>query len=137
MMARYIPVHVVLEDHHHIPLYLLLLCYYYVYNDVVINDYNYFVSELLSVSLVTQELSASCENWQDIGEELGVEQSSLEVTTTVYSDPGDCLSEVLRQQLRSCATTWKDIVAVLRTPRIGKSLLADHLEVKYCSSQLT
>ena len=136
-MARYIHVHVVLEDYHYIPSYLLLVCYYYVYNDIVIDHYNCFVSDLLSVSLVAQELTAVSEKWQDIGEEFGVQQSSLADITTLYSDPGVCLREVLRVRLGSCATTWKHIVAVLRTPCIGESHLADHLEVKYCSSELT
>ena len=99
--------------------------------------YYCFISDLLSVSLVTQELTAVCEKWQDIGEELGVEQSSLIHIRTKSSDSGDCLWKVLSKRFESCATTWKDIVAVLRTPRIGESHLADHLEVKYCSSKLT
>ena len=123
--------------YHHTPSYLLLLCYYYMCNDVVIDDYYCFVSDLPSVSLVTQELTAVSEKWQYIGEELGVEQFVLRDIPTYCSDLGDCLSEVLGVQLRSCATTWNDIVAVLRTPRIGESHLADQLEVKYCSSELT
>ena len=99
--------------------------------------YYCFVSELLSVSLVTQELTAVREKWQDIGEELGVEQSSLRYIRTDYSDPGDCLWRALSQRLQGCATSWKDIVAVLGTPRIGESRLADHLEAKYCSCELT
>ena len=99
--------------------------------------YYCFISDLLSVSLVAQELTAVHEKWQYIGQELGVEQSRLRDIRTVYSDPGDCLWEMLSKQLRICPTSWKNIVAVLRTPRIGESHLADHLEVKYCSSELT
>ena len=132
-MARYIHVHVVLEDHH-CTSGLLLFCYYYVYNDVVIDDYNCFVSDLLCVSLVAQELTTVSEKWQDIGEELGVEQYYLRYMRTNYSDTGNCLWRVLRERFESCATTWKDIVAVLRAPRIGQSHLADRLEVKYFSS---
>ena len=105
--------------------------------DIVIDHYYCFVSDLPNLSLVTQELTAVSEKWQDIGEELGVKQSSLRFIRTNYSDPGDCLREVLSERFESCATSWKDIVAVLRTPRIGESHLADHLEVKYCSSKLT
>ena len=104
--------------------------------DIAVDQFYCFVSELPSVSLVTQELTAVREKWQYIGEELGVEQSSLRDIRSNYSGPGDCLREVLSKQLRSYATSWKDIVAVLRTPRIGESRLADHLEVKYCSSEL-
>ena len=96
-----------------------------------------FISDLLSVSLVTQELTAVREKWQDIGEELGVQQSSLRYIHTNYSDPGDCLWRALRERFESCATSWKDIIVVLRTARIGESQLADHLEAKYCSSKLT
>ena len=99
--------------------------------------YYCFISELPSVSLVTQELTAVHEKWQYIGQELGVEQSSLRYIRTYYSDPVDCLREMLRKQLRGCATSWKDIVVVLRTPHIGESHLADHLDVKYCSCELT
>ena len=88
------------------------------------------------MSLVTQELTSVREKWQYIGEKLGVEQSSLRHISTQYSDPVDRLREVLRVQLQSCATTWKHIVAVLRTPRIGESYLADNLEAKYCSCEL-
>ena len=84
------------------------------------------------MSLVTQELTSVSGKWQYIGVELGVNYIS-----TKHSDPGDCLREVLTEWFESCATTWKHIVAVLRTPRIGESHLADQLEAKYCSSELT
>ena len=88
------------------------------------------------MSLVAQELTSVSEKWQDIGEELGVEQSSLRYISTNHSDPDDCLREVLSRRFQSCATTWKNIVDVLRTPRIGESHLADNLEAKYCSCEL-
>ena len=104
--------------------------------DIVIDHYHCFVSDLLSVSLLAQELTAVSKKWQCIGEELGVKQSYLEFICAKHPDPRDCLREVLSERFKSCATTWKHIVAVLRTPRIGESHLADHLEVKYCSSEL-
>ena len=88
------------------------------------------------LDLLVQVLTAVSGKWQYIGEELGVKQPFLDYIRTNFSDPGDCLREVLRRWLRGCVTTWKHIVAVLRTPRIGDSHLADHLEVKYCSSEL-
>ena len=95
---------------------------------------NYF-TELFSVSLVAKELTAVCEKWQYIGEELGLEQSTLRDNSTNNSDPGECLKAVLRERTQHSTTTWKDIVTVLRTAHIGESHLADHLEVKYCSSE--
>ena len=88
------------------------------------------------MSLVAQELTAVCEKWQYIGEEVGVEQSSLWHICTKHSDPGDCLREVLRERLRNCVTTWGDIIAVLRSPCIGDFQLADNLEAKYYPSEL-
>ena len=99
--------------------------------------YYCFISDLPSVSLVAQELTAVSKKWQDIGEELGVDQSSLDNISTYYSDPGDYLWRALSKRFESCTTTWKDIVAVLRTPHIVESHLADHLDVKYCSCELT
>ena len=99
-----------------------------------------FALDLLGMShldLLVQELTAVSDKWQYIGEELGVDQFSLDYISTNHSDPGDCLREVLRSWLPSCVATWKRIVAVLRTPCIGDSHLADHLEAKYCSSELT
>ena len=88
------------------------------------------------MSLAAKELTSVSEKWQYIGEELGVDQSSRRRIRTNYSDPGDCLREVLRERFESCTSTWKHIVAVLRTPRIGESHLADNLEAKYCSCEL-
>ena len=104
------------------------------------HSFVYFTLDLLVMShldLLVKELTAVSEKWQYIGEELGVEQSSLRYIRTNYSDPGDCLRKVLSEQLHGCATSWKDIVDVLRTPRIGESHLADHLEEKYGPSELT
>ena len=89
------------------------------------------------LDLLVQEVTAVRERWQDIGEELGLEQSFLRLIRTNVSDPGNCLREVLRKWLPSCAATWKHVVAVLRIPRIGGSHLAEQLEAKYCSSELT
>ena len=79
-----------------------------------------FASDLLCVSLIAQELTAVSEKWQYIQEELGVKQSSLEYIRRMdYSNPGDCLWRVLSKRFESCPTSWKDIIAVLRTPRMG------------------
>ena len=89
------------------------------------------------LDLLVQELSAVSDKWQDIGEGLGVDQISQSFISNTHSNPGDCLREVLRSWLLSYTATWKHIVAVLRTPHIGDSHLAEHLEAKYCSSELT
>ena len=102
--------------------------------DIVFNQFCCFVSDLPSLSLLTQELATVCEKWKYVGEELGVEQSLLSHLDTTNSDPNYCLQLVLSNRLESYATTWKDIVAVLNTRGIAESHLADNLEAKYCSS---
>ena len=104
------------------------------------HSFVYFALDLLGMSrldLLVEELTAVCEKWQYIGKELGLKQSSLRQIRTNHSVPAVCLRKVLSQRLQGCATSWKHIVAVLRTAHIGESRLADHLEVKYCSSELT
>ena len=96
----------------------------------------YLPSDLLSVSAVMKELSVVQKKWRTIGEELGVKKGLLDHIRTNYSGPGNRLREVLSNTVSHHTTTWGDIVAALRTPRVGQSQLADHLEAKYCPSEL-
>ena len=97
----------------------------------------YVPSDLLSVSGVMKELSVLQKKWRIIGEELSLEEDSLDDIRTDYSKPENRLRAVLSERLNSQATSWGDIIAVLRTPRIGQFQLADQLEAKYCPSELT
>ena len=100
----------------------------------------YVVSDLLSVSAVPavmKELSVAQRKWRIIGEELGVRRLVLDDIQTDYSEPENCLREVLSKRVRRQATTWGDIIAVLRTPCVGEFQLADHLEAKYYPSEIT
>ena len=82
-----------------------------------------------------QELTEVCEKWQHIGEELGV--STFTLSDIKSSKPGDHLKEVFGERLMHHTTSWGDIIAVLRSPRVGEFQLADHLEAKYYPSELT
>ena len=83
-----------------------------------------------------KELSVLQKKWRIIGEELGVEKDALDDIRTDYSKPETRLWQVLRKRVVRQATSWGDIIAVLRTPRVGQSQLADLLEAKYCPSEL-
>ena len=99
----------------------------------------YLPSDLLSVSAVSavmQELRVVRKKWRTIGKELGVGKDILDDIRTNYSDPENRLKVVLSERVSRHTTTWGDIVAVLRTPRVGQSQLADHFEAKYCPSEL-
>ena len=97
------------------------------------------LSDSLSVSAVPaimKELSVVQKKWRIIGEELGLEKRILVDIHTDYSKPENRLREVLSNRVRRQPTSWGDIIAVLRTPRVGQSQLADQLEAKYCPSEL-
>ena len=101
--------------------------------------FGYVPSDLFSVSAVPavmKELGVLQKKWRIIGKELGVEKDLLDDIRTNYSEPENRLREVLSNRVRRQPTSWGDIIAVLRTPRVGQSQLADQLEDKYCPSEL-
>ena len=83
-----------------------------------------------------KELSVVQKKWRIIGEELGVKKDTLDRIHAQHSDVGNYLREVLSWRVGSQPTSWGDIIAVLRTPRVGEFQLADHLEAKYFPSEL-
>ena len=97
----------------------------------------YVPSDLLSVSASMKELSILQKKWRIIGEELGLVEYTLHRIRTDYSKPENRLWKVLSNRVERQPTSWGDIIAVLRTPRIGQFQLADELEAKYCPSELT
>ena len=83
-----------------------------------------------------KELNVLQKKWRIIGEELSLEKRILDNIRTDYSKPENRLREVLWKRVERQATSWGDIVAVLRTPRVGQSQMADQLEAKCCPSEL-
>ena len=83
-----------------------------------------------------KELSVAQRKWRTIGKELGVGKDFLDGIRSRYSEPENRLMEVLRERVVRQPTSWGDIIAVLKTPRVGQSQLADQLEAKYCPSEL-
>ena len=96
----------------------------------------YVPSDLLSVSGAMKELNVVQKKWRIIGEKLGVEKDLLDDIRTYYSKPENRLREVLNERVKIKGTNWEDIIAVLKTPSVGQSQLADQLEAKYCPSEL-
>lgn len=107
--------------------------------NIIYNDCPHFASDLLQdfdLDLLTQELSGVNQKWENIGRELDVGTYGIRL---MHSDPVDRLREVLREQLKKLhnITTWRNIVDILRTHRVGESQLADQLNTKYCPSEFT
>ena len=81
-------------------------------------------------------MSPAQQKWEDIGRELGVKQDTLSNIHAKYTDSGYCLRIMLDQWMKRYCISWKCIIAILKTPDIGESELANQLEAKYCPSEL-
>ena len=114
----------------------LLLCVHI--NIVFLLLYLQFAIGLLDESdldVVASELDAVSSKWYTLGEHFALDDFVLERIHTQYShDEKLCLRKVISGRM-SYYTTWKDITEGLRS--VGDSQLADHLETKFCSSELT
>ena len=116
----------------------LLLC---VHMDFVfLLLYLHFAIGLLEKSdldMVASELDAVSSKWHTLGKELLCTHHQKDLDSIRTQHPqNDKIG--LRQMLHERIfyyTTWTDITAGLRSS--GDSQLADHLETKYCSSELT
>ena len=87
------------------------------------------------MDVVASELDAVSNKWYTLGENIGLDDGDLDPIHTQYShDERLCLREVISKRMRYY-TTWKDITEGVRS--LGDSQLADRLETKYCSSELT
>jgi len=94
------------------------------------------VLEKSDLDVVASELDAVSSKWYTLGEHFGVDDYQLDPIRTQYShDEKLCLREVISERMDYYYTSWRDIIAGLRSS--GDFQLADHLETKYCSSELT
>jgi len=90
--------------------------------------------------MVASELDAVSSKWYKLGKELLHESDhkDLDSIFAQYSqNPKIALRNVISRRMEDdyIPPTWKDIIEGLRS--LGDSQLADHLETKYCSSELT
>ena len=90
-----------------------------------------------AVPAVMKELNVAQKKWRILAEELDVEKDTLDRIQAHHPEVGNCLREVLSKRVIRQVTSWEDIIAVLRTPRVGEFQLADHLEAKYYPSEIT
>ena len=107
--------------------------------------------EKSDLDLLTQELKPAQYMWKEIGRELyphhKEERTHESIEDVLYfpgagdicsqfSELGDRLRQMLSEQLQyPYPTTWRNIMDALRSPDIGQSQLANHLEAKYCPSE--
>ena len=91
-----------------------------------------------AVPAVMKELNVAQKKWRILAEELEEQENdTLDRIHAQHSDVGNCLRKVLSERVIRQVTSWGDIIAVLRTPRVGEFQLADHLEAKYYPSEIT
>ena len=87
---------------------------------------------------VLEETLSSSIKWYNIGLRLKVPVAKLDSIGSQFSDPGECLREVLKEWLKGTAGTkpaWGVLVEALRSQTVGESQLADQLETKHCHSE--
>lgn len=104
------------------------------------NDYCTFTLGLLHKShlkTVVEELSTVRVKWQNFGKQLGMD-NCLENIRTNYSDPADCLRELIKEWLQRerHLKTWSHIVVALNNPDVGESELGDYLRKKHFPGEL-
>ena len=109
-------------------------------NIVFLLLYLYFAIGLLEKSdldVVASKLDAVSSKWYTLGQQLLAKHNHhlLDSIRTQHSqNPEIGLRQMLTKRM-IFYTTWKDITAGVRSS--GDSQLADHLETKYCSSELS
>ena len=86
--------------------------------------------------MVVEELSTVCVKWQNFGKQLGMD--NLENICTKYSDPVDCLRELIKEWLQRerHLKTWSHIVVALKNPDDGETELGDYLRKKHFPGEL-
>ena len=89
----------------------------------------------LDLSTVRNEIHDARTKWFDIGTELKLDVFTLKAIESKYSDPKDCLREVITEWLKAVdpKPTWRNLVRALQRPDVNESKLAAVLERKYCS----
>ena len=90
------------------------------------------------MDVVASELDAVSSKWYTLGKELLAKRFHYLLDSIRAHHPQNTkigLRQMLREKIDKYYTTWMDIIACLRSS--GDSQLADHLETKYCSSELT
>jgi len=113
----------------------LFLCVHM--NIVFLLLYLHFAVGLLEKSdldVIAIELDAVSSKWYTVGRTL---LTKCDLNSIHTQNPKIGLREMISRRMEDdyVPPTWSDIVAGLRSS--GNSQLADHLETKYCSSELT
>ena len=108
-------------------------------NTVYLLWYLHFATGLLEESdldVVTSELDAVSSKWYTLGKALIFTDDLKSIHTQHPQNPTIGLRKVISERMGyPFGFTWSEILAGLRS--LGDSQLADHLETKYCSSELT
>ena len=88
------------------------------------------MSQILTISHlkeVRRLLYRCASSWYHIGLELDLEIGTLDTIRAMYSDPRDCLTEMLKVWLKSISPppTWRYLADALDSGTIGQHALAE------------
>ena len=79
-------------------------------------------------------------SWYNIGLELDIPHTELDIFEKKHSDVSDSLREVLKHWLDTAVDpppSWEAVVAALRSRIVNKWFVASQLESKYCAPHKT
>lgn len=90
----------------------------------------------LCLGKLLNELHSVCACWYNIGLQLGIPHTTLDRFKQMYLDPLDLLREILKHWLKTAVKprpSWEAVVAALRSRCVDEQVVAEELELKYCS----
>ncbi len=97
------------------------------------------VGRLIPEDLVTvlTELYEVRAVWYNFGLALNLTSDDLDAIKGPYTDPSECLREAINGWLNTFPDpSWESVVQALRSPIVGRKILARRLEQKYCIQEL-
>ena len=91
-----------------------------------------------NLKALSNELNEVRDMWFSLGVQLEVPLGDLRAIRTQFSNPADCLIEMLSYWLTMTAPppTWQRVVDALNSPSIAKPNIADKIRGTYCTDNV-
>jgi len=83
---------------------------------------------------VLEKIHTASTKWCNIGLQLRVPKNTLDSLKVQFTDPRECLRELLNEWLKQIdpTPTWKALIDALNSPTVGEGQLAEGLRTQYC-----
>ena len=77
---------------------------------------------------LVQDLDSVATNWYSLGLQLDIDDAKLHAITSQENRAVECFRQTLTEWLKSGTATHDAVIKALRSPAIGHSVLASHLD---------